>query len=90
MLYEVITVDLSKAFVFGQGYVALSRVRTLAGLRVLGMSPTALRVDPKVVQVDARFRTESELAEDTFAAFEGEELESMHQRFVTAHGGTYA
>jgi len=89
MSLDAVEVDLSKAFVFGQGYVALSRVRTLAGLRVLGMSPTALRVDPKVVQVDARFRTESELAEDTFAAFEGEELESMHQRFVTAHGGTY-
>ncbi len=89
MSLDAAEVDLSKAFVFGQGYVALSRVRTLAGLKVLGMSPTALRVDPKVVSIDARFRTESELAEDTFTQMESTELIDMHERFVKVHGGTY-
>lgn len=89
MSLDAAEVDLSKAFVFGQGYVALSRVRTLAGLRVLGMSPTALRVDPKVVQTDGRFKEESEMAEETFAALDETELEDMQQRFVTARGGTF-
>lgn len=89
MSLDAAEVDLSKAFVFGQGYVALSRVRTLAGLKVLGMSPTALRVDPKVVAVDARFRTESEMADDTFAAMTADEVVELHERFVTAHGGKY-
>ncbi len=89
MSLDAVEVDLSRAFVFGQGYVALSRVRTLTGLKVLGMSPTALRVDPKIVQIDARFRTESELADDTFLAMDEAELVDLQRRFVGAHGGTY-
>lgn len=89
MSLDAVEVDLSKAFVFGQGYVALSRVRTLTGLKVLGMSPTALRVDPKIVAADVKFKTESEAAEDTFAAMEQTEVEDLHMRFVKAAGGAY-
>lgn len=89
MSLDAAEIDLSRAFVFGQGYVALSRVRTLAGLKVLGMSPTALRVDPKIVAQDEQFRTESEHAEDTFNEMSEEDIADMHQRFVKAAGGTY-
>lgn len=89
MSLDAVEVDLSKAFVFGQGYVALSRVRTLAGLRVLGMSPTALRVDPKIVEVDRRFRASAEELAATFEALPQEELEQLHRQFVTASGGSY-
>jgi len=89
MSLDAAEIDLSRAFVFGQGYVALSRVRTLTGLKVLGMSPTALRVDPKVVEVDARFHSESEQAEDTFNNMTAEEIVTMHQMFVKAGGGAY-
>ncbi len=87
MSLDAVEIDLSKAFVFGQGYVALSRVRTLTGLKMLGMSPTALRVDPKIVNIDARFRTESDLAEDAFVAMEEPVLTKMHLDFVTTVGG---
>lgn len=89
MSLDAVEVDLSKAFVFGQGYVALSRVRTLAGLRVLGMSPTALRVDPKIVATDERFRAQSEELGHTFAEMPAEEIEQLQRQFVTASGGTY-
>lgn len=89
MSLDAAEIDLSKAFVFGQGYVALSRVRTLTGLKMLGMSPTALRVDPKIVQSDARFRAEAEDAEQAFEALGDEETELMHKQFVQASGGTY-
>jgi DNA-binding CsgD family transcriptional regulator len=89
MSLDAAEVDLSRAFVFGQGYVALSRVRTLAGLKVLGMSPTALRVDPKIVAEDERFRSESEQVEDTFNEMPEEDQLEMHKRFVKAAGGTY-
>lgn len=87
MSLDAAEVDLSKAFVYGQGYVALSRVRTLDGLKVLGMHPNALQVDPKVVHNDARFHKESEAADDAFAEMDDEEVRSMHERFVVAHGG---
>ncbi len=87
MSLDAVEVDLSKAFVFGQGYVALSRVRTLAGLKVLGLSVNALQVDPKIVRRDAGFRSESEAAEETFVALDPADLATMHQQFVTALGG---
>lgn len=87
MSLDAAEIDLSKAFVYGQGYVALSRVRTLDGLKVLGMHPNALQVDPRVVEQDKRFHAESEVADDAFAAMEETEIASLHERFVIAHGG---
>lgn len=87
MSLDAAEIDLSKAFVFGQGYVALSRVRSLAGLKILGMSANALQVDPKIVRRDEGFRSESEAAEETFQNLEPEELATMHTQFVTACGG---
>lgn len=87
MSLDAAEVDLSKAFVFGQGYVALSRVRSLAGLKMLGMSTTALQVDPKIVLFDVRFRADSENAENAFEQMEEEEITKMHENFVRANGG---
>jgi ATP-dependent DNA helicase PIF1 len=87
MSLDAAEIDLSKAFVYGQGYVALSRVRSLDGLKVLGMHPNALQVDPKIVDQDKRFHTESETVEDAFIEMEDKEVLEMHERFVVAHGG---
>lgn len=87
MSLDAVEVDLSKSFVYGQGYVALSRVRSLAGLKVLGMNANALMVDPKIITQDSRFMSESEAAEETFAEMEEAELEAMYERFVKASGG---
>lgn len=89
MSLDAAEIDLSKAFVFGQGYVALSRVRTLAGLKMTGMNPTALQVDPKVAAIDTRFYEESEDAEAAFAEMEPEDITAMHKRFIDAKGGNY-
>ncbi|MCA9366084.1 AAA family ATPase, partial [Candidatus Kaiserbacteria bacterium] len=89
MSLDAAEIDLSKAFVYGQGYVALSRVRSLEGLKLLGMHPNALRVDPKIIHFDGRFHAESEQAEDTFAQLDESEVEKMHQDFVTGVGGTW-
>lgn len=87
MSLDAAEIDLSKAFVYGQGYVALSRVRSFDGLKILGMHANALQVDPKVVQQDVKFHKESESAEDAFIEMEDEEVIEMHERFVVAHGG---
>jgi hypothetical protein len=44
--------DLSKSFEYGMGYVALSRVRTLDGIKLIGINNKALEVDPKVYELD--------------------------------------
>jgi hypothetical protein len=87
MSLDAAEIDLSKAFVYGQGYVALSRVRSLDGLKVLGMHPNALQVDPKIVHQNKKFHADSETAEDAFIEMEETEVDQMHERFVVAHGG---
>ncbi len=52
-------IDLSKSFVHGMGYVALSRVRTLKGVRLLGINNLALSVNPDIREFDTILRKES-------------------------------
>jgi len=52
-------IDLSKSFVPGQGYVALSRLRSLEGLTLLGLNRMALSVDPYVLELNKRLVSES-------------------------------
>lgn len=49
-------VDLSRAFEYGQGYVAISRVRTLQGLHLKGINEKAFKMHPVVVEQDLIFR----------------------------------
>ncbi|MDP3899823.1 MAG: AAA family ATPase [bacterium] len=52
MSLDAAEIDLSKSFEPGMGYVALSRVRTLAGLRLVGLNDTALQVSEEILQKD--------------------------------------
>jgi ATP-dependent exoDNAse (exonuclease V) alpha subunit len=60
MTLESARVDLSKSFVPGMGYVALSRVRSLDGLDLLGCNNTALEVHPLVIEFDQAIKKQSE------------------------------
>ena len=47
MSLDAAEIDLSRAFVPGQGYVALSRLRSLAGLSLRGFNDMALAMHPR-------------------------------------------
>jgi ATP-dependent DNA helicase PIF1 len=49
-------IDLSKCFEPGMGYVALSRVRTLDGLKLLGLNDLSLRVSERILEFDKEIR----------------------------------
>ncbi len=86
---DAAAIDLSRAFEYGQGYVALSRLRTLQGLHLLGWSEQALKVHPDVVRMDGEFRGASEEARKVFAQLESAgERSVLVERFVKACGGT--
>lgn len=53
-------IDLSNTFEFGQGYVAISRVRTLAGLHLTGINDNAYMTHPRVAEQDLVFRSAGE------------------------------
>ncbi len=88
MSMDTAAIDLSRAFEYGQGYVALSRVRTLDGLRLLGWSESAMQVHPEVLSVDRSFKEQSEAATRAFDALDASgELTEMQERFIRASGG---
>lgn len=68
MSLDAAVIDLSRAFEYGQGYVALSRLRSLKGLYLMGLNERALRVHPKAVEKDAEFRAASEAARGPISA----------------------
>lgn len=49
-------IDLSRAFTFGMGYVALSRVRSIDGLYLSGINDMALRLHPQIFLFDSTIR----------------------------------
>jgi thymidine kinase len=55
MTLEAAEIDLTKSFEAGQGYVALSRLQDLNGLKLLGLNETALKVDDLAYKADLRF-----------------------------------
>lgn len=85
---DAAVIDLAQAFEYGQGYVALSRVRTLAGLYLLGLNERALQLHPAVCAEDARFRSQSRQARETFAQLDASALETMQHNFLRASGGS--
>jgi len=87
MSLDSAAIDLSRAFEYGQGYVALSRVRTLEGLYLSGFNERALQVHPEVAERDATFRELSEAADEAFGRMETEELTKIQENFIRASGG---
>jgi hypothetical protein len=59
MTLDAAEIDLGDAFEPGMGYVALSRVRSLNGLKLINLNDMALTVHPKVLQQDAIFKKNS-------------------------------
>jgi ATP-dependent DNA helicase PIF1 len=60
MTLDAARVDLRKAFVEGMGYVALSRVRNLQNLSLVGINRMALQISPEALEIDKHLRTKSE------------------------------
>ena len=88
MTLDAAEIDLSKTFELGQGYVALSRLKSLEGLKLLGMNDLSLRLDPLARGADSRFQVLSLEAQQAFEAIEAEVLKEKHDRFVLTSGGT--
>ncbi|MBF7682107.1 AAA family ATPase [Acinetobacter sp. B5B] len=85
MTLDAAEINLSHTFENGQGYVALSRLKSINGLRLLGFDTKALTLDPLAIKADRRFQ---ELSEEAQAHFEDADLEQQHKAFIRHCGGT--
>lgn len=88
MSLDAAEIDLSRAFAPGQGYVALSRLRSLAGLALRGFNDTALEMHPRAMEIDARLLAESAKLEKVLERFSDKEMNEMHSAFLRKIGGT--
>lgn len=88
MTLDEVVVDLTQAFEYGQGYVALSRVRTLSGLFLLGLNKKALEVHPDISQADATFRLKSEKARYKLLQYSWLKLREEQKDFIIKSGGS--
>lgn len=82
MTLDAARIDLSKAFVEGMGYVALSRVRSLKHMILDGLNGMALRVSPaaKIIDRELRERSQQALLEHAalIAKWQQAEDEGLH------------
>ncbi len=94
MSLDAAEIDLSKSFVAGMGYVALSRVKSLAGLKLVGFSHSALQVHPEILELDHSLRQQSDQALGELTEImegEGEKsLKEMQRDFIKANASAGA
>jgi hypothetical protein len=78
MTLDAARVDLSRAFVPGMGYVALSRVKSLDSLSLAGLNRIALQVAPEATRLDEDFREACRIAVRDLAHLEVGEKERSY------------
>lgn len=87
MSLDAAVIDLSNSFAYGMGYVALSRVRRLDGVHLVGLGDMALAVDPQILKVDAMLQDLSSRAEARLGEIATDELKSKQDDFLIRSGG---
>ena len=87
MTLDAAQIDLSKTFEVGQGYVALSRIKSIEGLKLMGFNDTALSVDPLILSIDSRIKQASQKASDKILAYEENQLAAIHLSYIQRLGG---
>jgi len=88
MTLDAAEIDLSKTFEIGQGYVALSRIKSIEGLRLMGLNDIALKVDELVLAIDQEMKEESKLNSSKFENFNEKKISEMSKKFIFESGGT--
>ncbi len=85
MTLETAEINLANTFEKGQGYVALSRLKTLNGLKLLGLNDQALELDSLAIKADRRFQ---ELSAEADEHFVDADCTVQHKAFIRHCGGT--
>jgi hypothetical protein len=88
MTLDAAEIDLSKTFETGQGYVALSRIRSTEGLRLMGLNDVALRVDQLILNIDKKIKEASTKYEGNFQTLSTKEKDSLAKEFIIKNNGT--
>jgi len=75
-------IDLSRCFLEGMGYVALSRLRSLDGLKLVGINNLAFCVNKKATEFDKNFRKQSKKAQAELKKIGEKEIKKRQELFL--------
>ncbi|MEK9157864.1 MAG: AAA family ATPase [Patescibacteria group bacterium] len=87
MSLDEAVMDLSEVFEYGQGYVALSRVRRLSGLHLIGWNQRAFQVHPDILAKDKEFRKASDLIDKEYSGTAEKSIKKVQNNFIVSSGG---
>jgi len=79
MTLDAAEIDLGDAFEPGMGYVALSRVRSLTGLKLMNLNEIALKVHPKILLQDKVFKQSSVATVEYLRTFSATNIAQWHK-----------
>jgi ATP-dependent DNA helicase PIF1 len=82
MTLDAAEIDLGDAFEPGMGYVALSRLRSLKGLKLMNLNETALQVHPAILAQDAIFKRQSARALLYLQQFPADKKHQLQQQVL--------
>lgn len=88
MSLDEAVMSLGGTFEYGQGYVALSRVRSLQGLYLLDYNQIALEVHGGVYSQDKAFREYSEMIAEKLSKSDKKQVQELQDNFILKCGGT--
>ena len=72
-------VTLGETFEYGQGYVALSRLRSLEGLYLKSYNPKSLQVNSAISEFDEKIRKDSRFIQNKFQKADKEKLQKLQK-----------
>lgn len=80
-------ISLGETFEYGQGYVALSRVRSLEGLYLKSYNPKSLQVNAAISEFDEKIRKDSKFIQEKFKNADKNKLKKTQNNFIEKSGG---
>ena len=82
MTLDAAEIDLSKSFGYALGYVALSRVRDIESMKLLGANANAFLIHPHIHKVDIDLRVQSQKAVSAISKYNDQEIAEKHNTFL--------